>query len=319
MCLEQEVELIRSVPILSDLAPAERRNPARVERRVSQNDPRQSRRRAAPDLHPCPTPREHYRASWRGRMIAVIRPTSIRRVLGAALCAGALLGGACGTAAAADFSVYPTRIDIARPGRSPAVTVANLDARPLRIHLRLAEWSQDDSGRDIYSDAGRIKAVNGNVVIAPGESRELDVDVAPLPGRRERTYRLFLDEIPDQSESRGDEGNFAVSFALPIFMAPSSPERRAEVEAVTLDKGELKVTVANPGNQHVRIESLAASSGMFRKEIGGWYLLAGARRVHTLPIPVQACRRVSSVEIRIRTETGVLERTFAVDPGMCAR
>ena len=236
-----------------------------------------------------------------------------------ASCAAVVLALAGANAAAADFSVYPMRLDIERAGRAAAVTVANQDVRPLRMQIRLAEWSQDESGRDVYRDAGRTKAMPGNVLLAPGESRELDVDIAPPPGQGERTYRLFLDEIPNRAGQGGAGGNFAVSFALPIFMAPSRPDRRAELEAITLDKGELKVTVANPGNQHVRIESLTATSGAFRKEVGGWYLLAGARRVHALPIPINVCRGVSGIDVRIQTETGVLERRFAIDPAMCGR
>jgi len=252
-------------------------------------------------------------------MIAMTRARPDRNTLCAALCAGALLATPGSAAVAADFSVFPARIDIERAGRATAVTVANQDARPLRMQVRLAEWSQDEAGRDVYRDAGRIKAIPGNVVIAPGESRELEVDIAPPPGPGERTYRMFLDEVPNQSERRAAGGNFAVSFALPIFMAPPQPDRRAEVEEVILDRSELKVTVANPGNQHVRIESLSAASGSFSKEIGGWYLLAGARRIHTLPIPVHVCRGVSRLDIRVRTEVGVLERSVTVAPGMCAR
>ena len=68
----------------------------------------------------------------------MIRSNQNRRRLGAVFFTGALLIGAGGPAAAADFSVYPTRIDIERAGRAAAVTVANLDTRPLHMQVRLA-------------------------------------------------------------------------------------------------------------------------------------------------------------------------------------
>jgi P pilus assembly chaperone PapD len=155
-------------------------------------------------------------------------------------------------------------------------------------------------------------------MLAPGESRELDVDMAPPPGRTERTYRLFFDEIPNAADKRPD-GSIAVSFALPIFMPPAQPDRRAEIQALSLENGELRITVANPGNQHVRIESLSVSSGPFRKEVGGWYLLAGAKRAHALPIPAQVCRNTLQLEVRVKTAIGTLERSFGVEPAMCRR
>ena len=239
-----------------------------------------------------------------------------RSVTWAALGAIAVIFASAGYCAAAEFSVSPMRMDLGQQGRSAALRVANQDAHPLHIQLRLAEWSQDASGVDVYREAPDMNALPGQMTLGPGESRVVNVGFSPAADRSERAYRLFLNEIPQA----GRAGNFALSFALPVFVAPADPEPRAEILQAALAEGKLRITVANPGNQHVRIESLGASAGtVFNKEIGGWYLLAGAQRVHILPIPASACGSLGRLDIKVRTEKGLLEKSIGVEPGMCAR
>ena len=224
-------------------------------------------------------------------------------------------------AAAAEFSVSPIRLFFERGARSAVVSVTNDSKQPLRMQLRLAEWTQDADGQDVYRDSEDLVYFPKLMTIEPGEKRL--VRIGPkAPGAGERTYRLFLDELRDDAKPQSGSAavTFSIRFALPIFFVPAEPKPRGEIEAISLEAGVLKVTVANPGNQHFRIETLRAEAGGAPlKEIAGWYLLPGARRVHRIEIPAEACARLRRLEVAVKADRVTLQRAFEVAPGACAR
>ena len=223
-------------------------------------------------------------------------------------------------AGAAEFSVTPIRVDMARGARSAAVTVTNDDSHPLRMQLRLVEWTQDADGKDVYRDSDELVYFPKLMSVQAGEKRLVRVGLKTPMGATERTYRLLLDELPDATTSAAASGlSFTIRFALPIFLPAAEPLARGAIEAVALRDGKLSITVRNTGNQHFRIASVAARSGeAFAAEAGGWYLLPGIARVHTLEVPVEACRGLRRLDISVKTDKLSLEGGFDVEPWMCA-
>jgi len=223
-------------------------------------------------------------------------------------------------AGAAEFSVTPIRVDMARGARSAAVTVTNDDARPLRMQLRLVEWTQDADGKDVYQDSDELVYFPRLMSVQAGEKRLVRVGLKTPMGATERTYRLLLDELPDPAASAAASGlSFTIRFALPIFLPAAEPVSRGVIEAVALRDGKLSITVRNTGNQHFRIASITARSGeAFAAEAGGWYLLPGVARVHTLEVPVEACRGLRRLDIAVKTDKLSLEGGLDVEPWMCA-
>jgi len=239
-----------------------------------------------------------------------------------ALIAASLAAGLLPIAAgAAEFSVTPIRIDLERGARSAAVTVTNDDARPLRMQMRLVEWTQDADGKDVYQDSDELVYFPKLMSVQAGEKRLVRIGLKTPIGATERTYRLLLDELPEAASPAGVSGlNFTLRFALPVFLPAAAPLPRGAIEAVALRDGKLSVTVRNTGNQHFRIASVAARSGeAFAAEASGWYLLPGVARVHTLEVPVEACRGLRRLDITVKTDKLSLEGGLDVESWMCAR
>jgi len=223
-------------------------------------------------------------------------------------------------AAAAEFGVSPIRLDFERGARSAAITVSNDDARPLRMQLRLMQWTQDAGGADVYLESDELVYFPRMMTVPPGEKRLVRVGLKTLAGDQERSYRLYLDELPDNARPGVSGVNFTIRFALPIFL-PAAVERKPSgvIESLTLSDGKLRVTVRNDGNRHFRISSVAARSAAgFAAESPGWYLLPGARRVHTIEIPAEACRGLRRIDVSVKAEPLSLEGGLDVEPGMCA-
>src|ERR1051325_10876733 len=72
---------------------------------------------------------------------------------------------------AAEFSVSPIRLPFERGARAAAVTVSNDDARPLRMQLRLMEWTQDAAGADVHRDSEELVYFPRMMTVPPGGKR----------------------------------------------------------------------------------------------------------------------------------------------------
>lgn len=229
-------------------------------------------------------------------------------------------------AGAAEFSVSPIRLDFERGARSAAVTVSNDDTRPLRMQLRLMQWTQDGAGADVYQDSDELVYFPRMMTVQPGEKRLVRVGLKTPAGAVERSYRLYLDELPDAEGARAASSgvSFTIRFALPIFLpAATAAKQRGAIESLTLRDGKLRVAVRNDGNRHFRIASIAARPAQgekpgFAAEAPGWYLLPGASRVHTIEIPADTCPGLRRIDVTVKAEELSLEGGLDVEPGMCA-
>ena len=227
---------------------------------------------------------------------------------------------AASLAAAAEFTVSPIRVDMPRGTRSAAVSVANEDTRPLRMQLRLMEWTQDGDGKDVHRDSDDLIYYPRLMTLEPGEKRLVRIGIkAPAGAAAERTYRLYLDELPRNEAAAVSGVNFTIRFALPVFVAPAQPSLRGAIESITLKDGKVRVVVGNPGNQTFRIASVGIRGGDFAAESAGWYLLPGATRVHSFDLPPGVCQGLRRLDVAVKAERLSLEGGLNVDAGMCQR
>jgi fimbrial chaperone protein len=227
-------------------------------------------------------------------------------------------------AGAAEFGVSPIRLYFEPGTRSAAVVVTNDDSRPLRMQLRLMQWTQDADGADVHADSDELIYFPRLMTVPPGEKRLVRVGLKSPAGAAERTYRLYLDELPagpDAAALPAASGlNFTIRFALPVFLPPAAAAKPAgAIESLTLSDGKLRIAVRNTGNRHFRIASLEARSGRDSlASVAGWYLLAGAGRIHTIEIPAEVCRGLRRLDVTVKAEELSLERGLDVEPRMCA-
>lgn len=226
-------------------------------------------------------------------------------------------------AGAAEFSVSPIRVELQRAARSAAVSVANEDQRPLRMQLRLMEWSQDGEGRDVYRESDDLIYYPRLMTIQPRDKRLVRIGVKAAGGAAERTYRLYIDELPDIADGAPQPAvsgiSFTLRFALPVFVPPAEPKLRGVIDSMTLQDGKLSIAVRNAGNQSFRIAAVNVRGGAFAAEAAGWYLLAGATRVHRFEVPAEVCRGLRRLEATVKADRLSLEGGLDVDAGMCPR
>lgn len=245
-------------------------------------------------------------------------PSARRRGL---LAAAALACALPLAAQAADFAVYPLRMAFAPGERSAAVGVNNTGDRPIRFQLSLVEWTQDAEGKDVYRDSDELIFFPRLFTVQAGEQGVVRVGPKRAYSGKERTFRVFVDELPEQNAKPNASGIvFSIRFAIPVFIGTPGAKSQGLIEPLVLKEGKLQATVKNAGSAHFRIESIELKSDQgHTQQSDGWYLLAGASRLHTLELPRAACLAARRLELRVKTGEGVLTASTEVDPALCGR
>jgi fimbrial chaperone protein len=224
-----------------------------------------------------------------------------------------------------DWRVTPIRLDLGRQARSGVITVISQSKERLQLQIKAYEWTQDSEGKDRYEETGDLIFFPKMMMFEMPEERILRAGIKVPATKREKTYRLFLEEIPGPRKAEGVSVAIAIRFGVPIFVAPLTEEPQGKVSQVAMKKGTVEVDVRNPGNVHFVIQSVtvkgknAKGEEIFSREISGWYLLAGASRRYKTEVPADLCKELSAVDVTVSTDKFPLTGHLDVDTAMCSK
>lgn len=223
-------------------------------------------------------------------------------------------------AAASEFSVTPIRAELKPGAMSETITVTNDSAARLRVTVKLVEWTQDAAGKDVYQDSADLVYFPRQLELEPGAKRLVRVGAKAPAAAAERTYRLFIEEVPEPSSAASPAAvTFYFRFGVPVFLPPAVPKPQPEVMEPTLQKGKLSLVVKNTGNQNFRLNKLTVTDGAgYSQEIAGWYSLAGTSRAYTADIPPETCRKATALAVQVEGDGISFDRKLNVDPANCS-
>jgi fimbrial chaperone protein len=225
-----------------------------------------------------------------------------------------------GTAFAGNFAVSPIRLDFDRATKTGVITVTNDDDDKLQLQMKAFEWTQDADGKDKYEETDDLIFFPKIATVEKGEQRLLRTSYKIPATDKQKTYRLFIEEIPgpQKTPAQGAQIAVAVRFGVPIFLKPIKEEVKGEVESVKYADGKLNVKIKNPGNTHFFINNIQLKSGeKIAEDQKGWYLLSGAARTYSFAMAPQACSALGKFDILVKTD--IVEFTRPVDAAIaCA-
>jgi fimbrial chaperone protein len=219
--------------------------------------------------------------------------------------------GLDGAAHASAFTVNPIKITLSGKDQSALLSLQSQSTEELRFKIVVQEWSQSPQGEMQLKDTKDIVIFPRLLTLAAKEERKLRVGTTVSAGATEKTYRVFVEELPalraPQTATRS-EVKVLTKIGVPIFIRPAKPVVSGTVEGVALVKGKLNFTIKNTGNvyflvQSVRVKAVsAAGATTFEKSVEGWYLLAGGTRVWELDFPKDACAKSKALTIEVQSE-----------------
>ena len=222
-----------------------------------------------------------------------------------------------------EFRVSPIRLDFDRGAKSGVITILNEGGDRLNVQMKAFEWTENDDGKDQYTETNDIIFFPRIMVFEKNEERILRAGIKIPATTKEKTYRLFIEEIPEPKKAEGVNVAISIRFGVPIFVKPLKEEVKGEIGKIELSKGVLNALVKNKGNTHIILNSIdikgknAKGEETFSKELSGWYLLSGVSRLYTTPIPQEVCKDLSKLDIEVKTDRFNLSGKLDVDQAMC--
>lgn len=226
---------------------------------------------------------------------------------------------------AGDWRVIPIRLDFDHQEKSGVIRLINNADTKLILQITAAEWTQDQEGADHYAETSDIIFFPKILTIPPKEERILRAGIKMPAVKVEKTYRIFIEEIPEPRAQEGSAVTVAIRFGLPVFLVPLQVQPLGEIRQARLVDGEFRAQVANPGNVHFQITDLSVrgidgeGKEIFRHPLKAWYLLAGASRTYALSLQPEECARAEKLSFELASGQVNLVETLEVDRARCAQ
>jgi fimbrial chaperone protein len=224
------------------------------------------------------------------------------------------------TVVAGSFAVTPIRLDFPPNVRTGAITVVNSDPGPLGFQVKLLRWTQNAKGEDVYEESKDLTYFPRLMTLEPETRRVIRLGTQAAAPEVEASYRLAIEEMPrPRDPASGSAVAVQVRFAVPIFLTPKQAKFDAEVLSLAKHGKSLRFSLANRGNQHVKLEELSLMRGdQLVASASGWYVLAGAQREFSVEVGSACASPASPVFLVLKGEGLNLRRDVTAQLDRCA-
>jgi fimbrial chaperone protein len=240
-----------------------------------------------------------------------------------ALALGLLCGA--GRVRASGLNISPVQVRLSPEASKSLLTLRNEGPEDVRYQVSIMTWDED-------ARTGMKLGPTEDIIVFPtilelkiGETRSLRVGSMVPFGPIEKTYRVFLEELPapEKPQARSTV-RVLTRVGIPIFLAPVQTLEDHKLSALALLGSAAAVDVQNTGNVHLRVDSVRlegfAQGGekLFEKQAQGWYVLAGGHRRYELEVPKDACAKVRRLVVSVKTDKEqVLQEPLETPGGAC--
>jgi len=223
----------------------------------------------------------------------------------------------------ANFSINPIRIFFEGGKKTDILAVKNESLRSVALQVNAAAWTQDEKGDNVYLPTEDILFFPKLMEINAGEEKIIRIGNNVSRGDEEKTYRLFIEEIPDNRTEETTWVKILMKVGIPIFILPLKTAASGVIEKFELSKSSLRLGVKNDGNVHFIIRSIKVtgkdSEGkqLYALEEAGGYLHHGRSKGFIFEIPEDVCHRVKTLNVYIDTDRLMMEKQIETVGEMC--
>lgn len=231
-------------------------------------------------------------------------------------------------AGAAELGVTPVTFTLAKGASSGMLTVENRGSDPVRLQVSVTSWSMNPQGEMQVKPTDDIVAFPGLVTLMPSEKRVIRFGIVNNPpSETEKTYRIFLHELPSLESSLGEKNGATFSvhttFGIPIFIPPSESVKHVSVSALNVAGGHVRVIFANTGTVHTSVSEIRIAGTdntgrtVFLNVQHGWYVLANNDRVFDVKLQHPDCAKLANVTATVYSDAGTVSKSLSVPSGSC--
>jgi fimbrial chaperone protein len=232
-------------------------------------------------------------------------------------------------ASATNFTVSPIKLYLAPKTSITKLILTNGDERDCDVQIKVFQWNQDEKGQEAFTETKDIIIYPQIATLKKGEEKIIRIASKLKPGLQEKTYRIFVEEIPskEKEEVTGSAIRFLLNVGVPLFISPLKKEEKGAVEGFSLQNGKAEVKVSNQGSQHFVIKDVLfrgldkEGKEIFSKDLSGWYLLSGAAKAYETTLSKDVCTDVKSLKVEVNTDMQKmnLKELLPVQKTMCGQ
>jgi fimbrial chaperone protein len=222
-------------------------------------------------------------------------------------------------AGAGELEVAPTAVELSGASPTAIVALKNEGAKAMRYQIRAYAWAQQPDGEMRLTPSRDLVLFPPLVELAPGETRNVRVGTRAQPGSAERTWRMFIEEMPRADEAPSPARvQVLTRIGVPVFLAPARRVEKAELAFLPSGApGHLRFALRNTGSVRVRPTGVtlalvdADGARLAEKSLEAWYVLAGGERIYEAEVPADACARAREAVAVAAVEGGAIEARIA--------
>ncbi|HXE80606.1 MAG TPA: fimbria/pilus periplasmic chaperone [Vicinamibacterales bacterium] len=228
-------------------------------------------------------------------------------------------------ARAASLSVNPTKVQLSKQQPSMLLTLRNEGTTATRLQVTAHKWNQSLTGEMELQPTTDLVFFPSLMVLEPGQSRSVRIGTTTPFTASERSYRIFVEELPppDNKSGQASAVRMYTRLGIPVFLQPDHAEPRPGLAGVAVADGALTFRITNAGTQHfvptsVVVRGLAGNGEPALEErLNSWYVLAGGAREFTVPLDSPECSRIRSLVVEAQVDERVLREQLATPHGTC--
>ena len=223
------------------------------------------------------------------------------------------------------FQVSPIRINLAPNESSTLITVRNESKEQLRLQVSVSAWDENKSGEMVLIPSDEIIFYPTLLTLNPGNQRNVRVGTKNAVVEKEKSYRIFIEELPAQLKMAASGVRLLTRMSVPIFIRPAKAEARPRIEQMALRSPEFSFELKNSGNAHFQPRQIlvkgvgADGETILERKIPGWYVLAGGSRHYHVDIPRGDCAKINDFSVELDFEGNSVKERFTPPPNACSR
>jgi len=229
------------------------------------------------------------------------------------------------SARASTYQINPIRITLTPQGSSSLLAVRNESKERLRFQIDYFAWDQTKQGEMILNPTDDLVVYPTLLSVEGGQERNVRVGVKSPVVSKEKSYRIFIEELPSAQTAVKTGVRILTRMGVPVFLQPQKPNTQGQIEKLAVHNSELFFAVTNHGNVHfmprgIRVKGTDSAGGTaLEQQLQAWYILAGGSRDYRLEIPKAHCSKIRELIVEVALEANILKEQIALPANACSR
>ena len=145
------------------------------------------------------------------------------------------------------FEVSPIRVTFQPNESTTLMTVRNDGQERLRLQVSVMAWDQNKQGEMVLTPTDDIIFYPNLLTVDAGAQRNLRLGTSNVVVTKERTYRIFVEELPSNQKFQTTGVRVVTKMSIPIFIKPTKADVRNSIDRIALQGSDLSFDVTNRG------------------------------------------------------------------------